>query len=81
MKIILVGKCDGKAIVNWPGVLGSASIVAALAMVGAAAFMVTLGWFSPLVLVMAAILIPALVVGMSVQRALQLPIEQLKPLK
>lgn len=81
MKIVLVGNRHGNAVINWPGVLTASGIVATISLAIAAVFMLAFSWFSPFALVMSAFLIPAFVVGMGVQRALQLPTKQLKPLK
>ena len=81
MKIILVGNRDGQAVINWLGVFASALIVATVSMAGAAAFMIAVSWYSPAALAVAVILGVASVVGIGVQRAFRLPMEQLKPLK
>ena len=46
INIDLVRNKDGNAIVNWSGVLAFSLIVAMVSMVGAAAFMLAVGWFS-----------------------------------
>lgn len=79
MKIFLVGNRDGKAAVNWPGVLLTMLIVATLAIVGAAGFMVVVGWFSPIAIFLAASF-GISCVATWVHQSLQLPIEQLTPL-
>lgn len=80
MKMILVGNRDGKAVANWSGVLASALWVTTLAVTGAAVTMFALNWFSPVALIMAALL-GVLVIATGVQRAFQLPVDQLQPLK
>ena len=82
MRIVLVGNRDGKAVVNWPGVLTTTLICSALAMlgVGLATFMLPLPWFSPVSIVLAAVMGVSMV-GTWVLLSLRLPVEKLTPLE
>lgn len=81
MKVILVGNRHGNAVINWPGVLAVSGIVAAISLAGASVFMLATSWFSPLTLILAVAITVGAVVGLGIQRSLQLPIDQLTPLK
>ena len=81
MKVVLVGKRHGNAVINWPGVLAVSGILTAISLAVASVFMLATGWFSPPALILVAALCVGTVVGSSIQRSLQLPIEQLTPLK
>ena len=81
MKVVLVGNRHGNAVINWPGVLAVSGIVAAITLAVASVFMLATGWFSPPSLILTAALCAGTVVGSSIQRSLQLPIDQLTPLK
>ena len=81
MKVVLVGNRHGNAAINWPGVLAASGIVAAISLAGASVFMLATSWFSPPTLILVVALCVGTVVGLSIQRSLQLPIDQLTPLK
>ena len=77
INIDLVRNKDGNAIVNWSGVLAFSLIVAMVSMVGAAAFMLAVGWFSLAGLITPVALNIGIVVGSGVRRGLQTPVDQL----
>ena len=81
MKVVLVGNRHGNAVINWHGVLAVSGIVAAISLAGASVFMLATSWFSPPTAILAVALSVGTIVGFGIQRSLQLPIDQLTPLK
>jgi len=81
MKIALVGNRDGRSVINWLGVIAVSGIVATISLASVSAFMLVTNWFSLPTLILVVALCVGSLIGFSIQRALQLPIEQLPPFK
>jgi hypothetical protein len=77
MRVDLVVNRDGKAAVNWLGVLAVSAIVAAISFAVFAVFMFATGWFSLTALILVVALCVGGVVGSCVQRSWQLPVDRL----
>ena len=81
MKLVLVGHRNGKAVINWPGVIGSFLIASTLAIAGSAALMIAFNWFSLPGILIPGILGAACIIGFAVRRSLNLSKKELEPLK
>jgi hypothetical protein len=77
MKFNLVGNRDGKATINWRGVLASSVILGFVAIAGSALFVFAVSWFSLDALLLPAMTGVAMVIVMGIRYGLKLPLDQL----
>jgi hypothetical protein len=78
MRRVLVGKCGGKRVINWPGVLLAGLIVGLVsgASGGATWFLLT-GEFDPFAIVLPVFLFVGFFLGNAIRTGMSTPLEQL----